>query len=126
MLIAPLGAAVKVELTDGTTQVRVGHSSFCAYLEEFLVNRKMKVRDQVGTAGAQDLKRVMRAQAESGQPTFGRTVDVAEAHRIIQVHEGDWPFLACQVRCRIFLNLVGAFWCRQRRLLVGPPCGFHR
>ena len=51
----------------------------------------------------------MRAQAESGKAVFGITVDAQEAHRVIRVHEDDWPLLACQVRNTIYLNLVGTF-----------------
>ena len=89
--------------------MRVVHDGSCSYLEEFPLNRKIKVRDQVGAAGARDLKRTLRAQAESKKAVFGIKVDVADAHRVIRVHEDDWPLLACQVRNRVYLNLVGAF-----------------
>ena len=75
------------------------------------VNHRARVRDQERGPIAADLKRLMREESKTGEPTFALTADVTEAHRQIPIAGKDWHFFGCQVQPggEVFVNTVGTF-----------------
>ena len=107
LVVAALGAAQKSVADNGDVEYRVLHDG----THHVHVNDAIRVRDAVQFPIASDAKRVLRAQAETGQPHFGLTADVEEAHHAVAIDPRDWPLLACQVRLggKVYFNTRGTF-----------------
>ncbi len=75
-----------------------------------LVNRLARQRDQDRCPTAFDVKRVQRAQSQSG-PLVGLAVDAQDAHRLVAVHPDDWALQGCRsdLTGEVFLYKVGCF-----------------
>ena len=112
LAIASLGA---LEKRDGS--YRVIHDA----THGLDVNSAIRMRDQVPTATAGELRALL--QTEPGV-TFGLTGDVKRAHRLVKIDPLDWGRQACRTDesegGKVWLNLVGTFgvssaayhWCR--------------
>jgi len=89
--LAATGAIVKnVE----TGEVRVIYDAS----NGVLTNYRIRVRDQLRSPTAPDLKAVMGACAEEGGPHFQLKFDVSKAHRRVPTLEEEWGRQACQLR----------------------------
>ena len=106
LVLASLGAQVKDDsgpqvvvrvLFDGTHGVSV--------------NSRIRVRDQVRTPAAPDVKRYLRQISQQTAPPLGFKIDVKDAHRLIPVDERDWHLLGCRSRegGPVFINTTGTF-----------------
>ena len=71
----------------------------------------IRVRDGGLFPTAPDIRRMQRAQAETGVPHVGLTADVQEAHRAVANRREDWPLQACRSRPDgdVFLSKCGMF-----------------
>ena len=58
------------------------------------VNHRIRVRDQLTSPMAEDLRATQGAMAEDGRSHFAVTADVEGAHRTVVVAEQDWGFQA--------------------------------
>ena len=78
----PNGVVTGRVLHDGTTGLAV--------------KTHTRIRDQVRSPIASDLKRAMREKADLQQPTFALTAVVSEAHQQVPVHP-DCDIFTCAV-----------------------------
>jgi len=99
LAIASLGA---IEKKNGT--YRVVHDG----THGIGINPRIKVRDQLKSPGAGDVRAVLQ---EMPGCFFALTGDVARAHRLVKVAEQDWGLLACRTAegDKLWLNKVGSF-----------------
>ena len=93
-MLASLGA---IEKQDGT--YRVIHDG----THGVGVNSAIRMRDQVRSPTAGDVRTAMRVLQHAH---FGLTGDVSRAHRLVKVAEEDWGLQACRTG-------VGPVWCQQ-------------
>ena len=110
--LASLGA---IEKKDGS--FRVIHDA----AHGVGANSQIKVRDQIRSTNAGDLRRALQVLPTA---CFALTGDVARAHRLIKVAECDWKHQGCKTGVKgsdvIWVNCVGTFgvssaayhWCR--------------
>ncbi len=112
--VSSLGALTK-QSADGTTKVRILMDGTYGVH----VNDRIRVRDKDRGPGAPDIKRLLRAQSRRSRPTLGLAVDVADAHRLIQVRPEDWRFQVCRAHvdgplyaftCGVFGIASIAYW----------------
>ena len=76
------------------------------------VNNRIKVRDQVKSPTAGELKALMREKYESygGIRQFLLLGDVSKAHRRVKVRRQDWGFQACRIEeGKVWVNCVGTY-----------------
>ena len=99
LAVASLGA---IEKKNGT--YRVVHDG----THGIGINPRIKVRDQLKSPGAGDVRAVLQ---EMPGCFFALTGDVARAHRLVKVAEQDWGLLACRTAegDKLWLNKVGSF-----------------
>ena len=106
--VAALGAIVKAERDDGSKELRVIHDGS----NGVHVNHRICVRDGSVLPTVDDLRVALSTQASTGQPHFGITVDVKEAHRQVAIRRQDWGLLACRSGPQhpsIFINTRGTY-----------------
>ena len=105
LVVASMGAVKKEK--DGVISARV----VCDGTNGSYVNNSTHLRDQERSPVAGDIKRFMREKARVGEPTFGLTADIKEAHRQIPIHPSDWHLLGSQLEPdgEVFINTVGTF-----------------
>ena len=105
LVVASMGAVKKEK--DGVISARVVFDG----TNGFYVNNSTHLRDQERSPVAGDIKRFMREKARVGEPTFGLTADIKEAHRQIPIHPSDWHLLASRLEPdgEVFINTVGTF-----------------
>ena len=105
--VASLGAQVKGLDEKGEVMVRVLHDG----THGVGVNSRIRVRDQDAGPLAPDVKRTLRAVADSGAAHTGMVVDVKGAHRLVPVREEDWGYQACSIDGdeHVYLKKVGTF-----------------
>ena len=101
LVLASLGA---IEKKDGT--YRVIHDG----THGVGVNSAIRMRDQVRSPTAGDVRTAMRVLQRA---RFGLTGDVSRAHRLVKVAEEDWGLQACRTGVgpgeSVWLNKVGTF-----------------
>ena len=105
LVVASMGAVKKEK--DGVISARVVFDG----TNGSYVNSSTHLRDQERSPVAGDIKRFMREKARVGEPTFGLTADIKEAHRQIPIHPSDWHLLGSQLEPdgEVFINTVGTF-----------------
>ena len=91
LVVASMGAVKKEK--DGVISARVVFDG----TNGSYVNNSTHLRDQETSPVAGDIKRFMREKARVGEPTFGLTADIKEAHRQIPIHPSDWHLLGSQL-----------------------------
>ena len=71
------------------------------------INNRIRLRDQVRTPTAGELRTIMR-EREGNQ--FMIVGDVSKAHRRVKVRQEDWGYQACRLRPgHVWLNCVGTY-----------------
>ncbi len=105
--IASLGAQVKARDSEGRATLRLLYDG----THGIDVNKRIRVRDAIPFPRARDIRRVLRAAADSGQPAFHVKLDVKDAHKAIQVREEDWPYQCCRASTDgdVFVNTCGTY-----------------
>jgi hypothetical protein len=76
------------------------------------VNNRIRVRDQVRSPGAGELRALLRERQERvpGTKLFAILGDASKAHRRIKVREADWGLQACRLEDgKIWVNKVGTY-----------------
>ena len=63
-----------------------------------LVNHFIRVRDQLTTPVASDIKRTLREMARFSPVRFGVAADAKDAHRTIMVRPEDWRFQGTRLK----------------------------
>jgi hypothetical protein len=107
LIIAALAAIPKAG-ADGSITFRIIHDG----TNGVHLNSRIRVRDAGQFPTAPDLKLSLRMQEASGEPHFGFSADVKEAHRMIGIKEEDWPMLGCKAGKpveSVFLNTRGTY-----------------
>ncbi len=118
---ASLGALEKTK-DDGTVAVRILYDGS----QGVDINARIRQRDQESGPCAPDLKRVMRAQAELGTAVPRTlTVDIEDAHRIVNVKPSDWQYQLCRARPGglVYASTVGLFGIASISYLWGRLAG---
>ncbi len=118
---AALGALEKVK-DDGSVAVRILYDGS----HGVDVNMRIRQRDQDSGPCAADIKRVLREQSAVGQ-SLPRTitVDIEDAHRVVNVREQDWRFQLCRARDDgpVYASKVGMFGVSSISYLWGRLAG---
>ena len=73
-------------------------------------NHRIRVRDQLRSPGAGELRTIMAERVERGLKSFSLLTDVSKAHRRVKVREADWGYQACSLAPgRIWVNKVNTY-----------------
>ena len=89
-------------------KIRVLHDG----TKDVQVNNRIRVRDQVRSPGAGELRALFREwQERSGnRKMFTILGDASNAHRRVKVRKEDWGYQACRLRDgHVWLNKVGTY-----------------
>ncbi len=75
------------------------------------VNKRIRQRDQDRSPSAPDIKRLLRAVADTGRRARTMTADVEDAHRLVNIRPADWKHQLCRARAGgpLFAFTVGVF-----------------
>ncbi len=118
---AALGALEKLK-DDGSVAVRILYDGS----HGVDINMRIRQRDQDSGPCAADIKRVLREQSAVGQ-SLPRTitVDIEDAHRVVNVREQDWRFQLCRARDDgpVYASKVGMFGVSSISYLWGRLAG---
>ena len=115
-----------VEMSDEAAQAEYGDKLFVAGLAVVQepgkirvvhdgsngvhVNHRIRLRDQVRSPGAGELRAILKKAATEDSKMFMLAGDVSKAHRRIKVRREDWGFQACRLEPgKVWLNCVGTY-----------------
>ena len=74
------------------------------------VNHRIRLRDQVRSPGAGELRTILKKAASDNTKMFVIAGDISKAHRRIKVRREDWGFQACRLEeGKVWLNCVGTY-----------------
>ena len=74
------------------------------------VNHRIKVRDQLHSPGAGEIRTLLGEARETGGKTYALLGDVRQAHRRVKIVKRDWGLQACRLKKgTLWVNTVGTY-----------------